>query len=302
MSNNIINNNFSNMNAVCVGEEFNTNNISEIALQPKRKYPITDSVSAALLIDLPIYAVLLINDPMSMEQKILKAGTGTLSAAGAYLIRSFAREAGHEYIGGILGGMFKYGIRLNQDGLHDYAMQGGINNLGYEIAKNYNITNIISDYGGMMGIEVIDEVVGYSLKNANVIKETIEARNFNGFADKTASILTDGTYAGFITAAAYYFIFSNVISHVHDVVDCAHPAEEVNISSMLNGAINSPYCVAEKAVNLFTIDYMYKVATEYIPDVADKLIADASEIIGTAVDYPLSVMAGYLFFGENVEL
>lgn len=160
------------------------------------KYIITDAVSKAILIDLPTYIVF----------GSSAVATRTASAVGGYFIRTLAREAEHEYIGGVLGGAFKYGLR------GDSALKGSLNAFLYEVTKtNVKIDNFFISTTIATAIEIVD--AGNNL---------------------------EGAASAFATAAAAKLLYEPMIGSIHNMVDAIHPAVEINLTSLSIATMQIP--------------------------------------------------------------
>lgn len=155
------------------------------------KYPIIDSIAKGVIIDgITMFSVFACYQT-PLKQNIIKSSIYSAFAGASYLIRTDAREDGHEYFGGILGGAIKYGLRtvfinsIYPDKELDTTIKfnneiifksivGSTNNVAYETCNNNEIcSNHTPSNLAFATFTETAEVVGTSiLKGDLTVKDT----------------------------------------------------------------------------------------------------------------------------------
>ena len=204
--------------------------------KPKnQKYPITDAIAKAVIIDGSTTAVVSIaslaitsitslffppkiidksgdQSAFKTTYKIAKMTIAyTVGAIPGYLIRIDARENDHQNIGGFMGGSTKYIVRsiLNNDvaDLKFKGALGGLNNLAYELCKDNEQCsgNILNTTIASVAIEAGESLVKSSAQSGKI-------------GDITYGT-TIGAFAGLVGASFANFVYAPNIENIHELVD-----------------------------------------------------------------------------------
>ena len=186
------------------------------------KYLVTDAVAKGILIDgvvvLSLAAIVSVS-PALLPVALFPAVTGqaialsfiktSVFATMGYYIRDNFRDAGHEYIGGIVGGSAKYIAQLNDPNkIFMSAGAGALNGVLYEDCNNDDLCSEEEPMNVLFPVmaEALDTIV-MEWNNQEV---THDEKVFSGgVVGLTVAVVVENAYVP-------------AIPHIHDFVDCIY--------------------------------------------------------------------------------
>jgi hypothetical protein len=188
----------------------------------KTKYLVTDAVAKGVLIDgvvgLSIAAMVYVS-PALLPVALFPALTGqaialkfvkdSVFATMGYYIRDNFRDAGHEYIGGAIGGASKYLAAVSDPSkLLISAGAGALNGVLYEDCTNDDYCR--EEEPMNVAFPVMAEALDTVVTEWGSKKVTHDEKVFSGgVVGLTVAVVVDNVYVP-------------AIPHIHDVVDCIY--------------------------------------------------------------------------------